>query len=30
MYCELMQREEQKLKEESAQLNFLSALGIAA
>lgn len=30
MYCELMQRERQKREEESAQLDFLSALGVAA
>ena len=30
MYREMMQRERQKREEESAQLNFLSALGIAA
>jgi hypothetical protein len=30
MYREMMQREEQKREAESAQLNFLSALRIAA
>ncbi|MFC1712414.1 transposase [Candidatus Poribacteria bacterium] len=30
MYREMMQRERQKREEESAQLNFLSALGMAA
>lgn len=30
MYREMMQRERQKRKEEFAQLDFLSALGVAA
>jgi hypothetical protein len=30
MYRDMMQRERQNREEESAQLNFLSALGIAA